>query len=478
MLDTIKIKYSRLGIEVRAALWYVVCNVIQKVVIFICTPIYTRFLSQEQYGEFTLYQSWYSIFIVLCTFNLFYSGYTAGITRFENDSNRYTSSSVWLSIIFTIVIGSLSVAINYSFNLIQINNKYFVAMFAEIIGFSAYNFYVAYQRYYFKYNSVILISIGMTVFMSILSTVAVVILPQKKRLDGRIYVEVMTWFIVGMVCIAKTCKGNIVIYDKFYWKYGLRNNIPLIPHYLSSTILNQSDRIMISKIEGLEKAGLYGLAYSMSMFLTAISAAIQNAFNPFLFRQIKKRETCGIKEIINGLVVIMTLLCEMVILVAPEVIRIMTPKEYWGVEYVMVPIVCAVFFIYLYGVFSAVEHFFGKTITIMMVSIICAIINILLNIWLIPIYGYIAAGYTTLFCYVLLALLHMLISKKVLRKKSIDGYCDERFIVFFSILNICLSVGISFLYNRSIIRYGILLITFIGIMFNQKKIRDILKSFR
>ena len=55
--------------------------------------------------------------------------------------------------------------------------------------------------------------------------------------------------------------------QKKYWKYALAFNIPLIPHYLSNYVLSQSDRVMIGKMVGNDKAALYSVAYTISTMM-------------------------------------------------------------------------------------------------------------------------------------------------------------------------------------------------------------------
>lgn len=51
-------------------------------------------------------------------------------------------------------------------------------------------------------------------------------------------------------------KQGKVFYDKKIWRSSFLFNLPLIWHYLSTMILNQCDRIMISKMIGNDKAGM------------------------------------------------------------------------------------------------------------------------------------------------------------------------------------------------------------------------------
>ena len=69
-LKKLKTKYFSLSVAVRAAVWFTFCNLLQKGITMISMPIFTRLLTTEQYGEFTVYQSWYSIINVIVAFNI------------------------------------------------------------------------------------------------------------------------------------------------------------------------------------------------------------------------------------------------------------------------------------------------------------------------------------------------------------------------------------------------------------------------
>ena len=60
----VKEKYNNMSLPVKAALWYTLCNVINKGIALVSTPIFTRILTEEQYGTFAIFQSWFSILII------------------------------------------------------------------------------------------------------------------------------------------------------------------------------------------------------------------------------------------------------------------------------------------------------------------------------------------------------------------------------------------------------------------------------
>jgi len=68
-----------------------------------------------------------------------------------------------------------------------------------------------------------------------------------------------------------------------------------------------------------------------------------------------------------------------------------------------------------YNVFGHYAFYAKRTVMISVFSLFCGALNIILNYQFIPEYGYIAAAYTTLFCFALLALLHYLNSRFILK---------------------------------------------------------------
>ena len=83
-------RYRNLSLQAKAAIWYTICNLLQKGILLIAVPIYTRILSPEQYGAYTVFLSWLEIFEILATFRLSWDGYTVGLTKYSNDRDRYT----------------------------------------------------------------------------------------------------------------------------------------------------------------------------------------------------------------------------------------------------------------------------------------------------------------------------------------------------------------------------------------------------
>ena len=85
-------------VQVRASLWFLICNFAQKAIAVISTPIFTRLLSTEQYGEYNVFQSWMGIITVIVTLNLSMGVFLQGMVKFEEDAKVYASTMQGLSL--------------------------------------------------------------------------------------------------------------------------------------------------------------------------------------------------------------------------------------------------------------------------------------------------------------------------------------------------------------------------------------------
>lgn len=128
--------------------------------------------------------------------------------------------------------------------------------------------------------------------------------------------------------------------------------------------------------------------------------------------------------------------------------------------------------------FSNLEYYYKKTWQISFASIICASINILLNYFFISKFGYHAAGYTTLFSYILLALCHFAMYKWVMRKeiKVIKNLYNMKFIVFSTIFVLSCMFIIIFTYNYFFIRYSLIGISLLLCIIFRKKLIELIKN--
>ena len=144
------------------------------------------------------------------------------------------------------------------------------------------------------------------------------------------------------------------------------------------------------------------------MVINLIKLSITQAMTPWIYECIKLKRYEELRKKCNSVMLLVMGMAFAFILFAPELIWIVGSKEYHSAVYVVPPVAASVYFTFLYSMFSAVEFYYEQTTKIMYASVVTAGLNIILNAIFIKLFGFIAAGYTTLACYVfLLSLIHI-----------------------------------------------------------------------
>lgn len=469
-IEHIKHNYFQLDIKVRALFWFVFCNFFQKGLTFLCVPLYTRMLSSYQYGLYSIYQSYTSIVMVFLTLNLFYSGYAAGLTHFSNDERQYTTSCIGFTLCLSLICGSILVILKYSFaDDYLFPSRYLIYMIIEIMFTSVFNFWSARERYRYHYRELLLITLLSSIICEFLGVISINIIPKQYRLDMRILIGIIHWGVLGIYGLKKFYIKEYSFFSKKYWLYSARNNIPLIPHYLSGVILNQSDKIMIERIENANATAYYSLAHSIAMMTILITSALKNVCDPIIYQSIKKNNGENYERFIHTLFSFVSILVFIASLVAPEILLVFGPKEYQNARYVLPALAVSVFFIFSYNIFSTVFFYYRKSKLMMGISFLIACLNLLLNYLLIPRWGYIVAGYTTMISYIVFAITYCVMSSRLLVYNQKKMFWNKKKYYMIAGITVLNSNLVILFYDRLFFRLIILLTVFILCILQRKK---------
>lgn len=451
-------KYKQLSLSVKAGVWFTVCNMMQRGISFFTVPLFTRIMSKNTYGLFSSYMAWYSFLMIFTSLNLSSFVFNKGMVKYDDDRDRFQSSLLGLGILSTCVFFIIYLFFNKSINKYTgLSFTLMICMFVHMLFEPAILLWTARQRFEYKYVSLVIVTFAISVISPLLGIIFIKL--GNNEIYDRVLSNTIVPFLFGGGIFALTVKKSYHLIVTKYWKYALVFNLPLIPHFLSASILNQADRIMITKICGSEDNALYSVAYALGMVTTLFSTAIQQSLLPWLYSKLKKESYCNIKEVINITILIVYSVCLLLILVAPEIMRILAPSSYIGAVWVIPPVCGSVFFVYLFNAYANIEYYFEETKYVTLASMIAAIMNCVLNYYFIIKYGFVAAGYTTIFCYITLALSHYFCTHLICKKHAFKvEILDNHFIFFTSVSFLLLITLFVVTYKMTFIRYAFFLV--------------------
>lgn len=444
-----------LSSSLKAGGWYLTGNLFNKALAFITIPIFTRLLSPYDYGFVNTYISWVaicSIFVGLSMENSIRTAYS----DFKENINEFLSSVIILSLFNFIVLSVLVFVV-----VIQLNIHVRLILVILCLVQAFMTFMMAYISTYYMMKmeyvkNTLLLGLP-NLIATILSIMIIKYLLEDNLYMGRIIPFSLVNTIFGTVIFIGIMKRGKKKIHFGYWKYALNISVPLIFHSLSISILAQSDRIIITKIRGPEDTGIYSLIYNFSMILTIFQASIDGVWIPWFMKKMAEGKKEEINERVRLYIDLMVCILVCLLCISPEVLKLMAPKEYWGGEYFIAPILLSSFIIFLYCISVNVEYYYKSTKRIAINTFIAAISNIILNLIFIPIYGVIAAAFTTLFCYCLSFVIHY----KTAYKLDVDLFPFRIYIIPIIVVLIMSVLAYVFM-NNTFERYLILSIFVLG----------------
>lgn len=470
-------RYRAMSKVKKATLWITLCSFLQRGLSFITVPIFTRLLSTSDYGSVSVYQSWEMVATYLATLGVTYGGFNNGMIKFKDDREGYTSSVAGL----VLALGVLWVVLSrvLSGNVVALTGMPLTLvslLFVEVVVKGIYDIWVSRMKFDYEYRKLVPASLVLSVAVPALGVLFVVMASDKvlARILSFVLVEAAFALILGG-CMLKRSK---TLYKWEYWKFTLLFNIPLLPHYLSQVVLSSSDRIMIANMCSAADAGVYSIAYSVGMLMTLLTNSLNSTVVPWLYRTLDAKKLKRIDRMSVSLLGALALIVVFVDILAPEVVGILAPGEY-SEAMTLVPVIAAsVFFMFMYSYCSNIEFYYEKTRLAAIASVIAAVLNLGLNAVFIPMFGYRAAGYTTLICYVALGAAHYAFSQRVTRDKTGASALNGIAIWGLSLVFVGISLMLPLLYPHPIIRYAVFGVALAAAFLCRRTIIAKLKEFK
>lgn len=392
---------NRLG---KSSVIYTSTTILQNGIAFLLLPLYTRYLTPNDYGILAVVSSingFLTIFLMLSLHG--------AMTRFYFDYRNEPEKlkAFWGTILTFILIFSMGVG-----GLLILSGPIlFKPVIAEIsfwpfvaLGIGA----VMFQPFFTIYLSLLQTReqarkyavFSFLQFLMNLALVITLVVFVGWGAEGPLAAALMTavvFFIISIYAL----RDNVVFgMNKIYLKEALRYSLPLVPHSLASQISNATGKLFLNYLVNTGSAGLYNIAFMFGSIIGVVSDGINKAYVPIsmgILSTNRREEVEHLKDIVLFLVVMYCLLGTMISLFSKEAIFILTTEAFYR-SYVIVPFLA--FYFVLGGIYYILVNilFFVKKATkfVAVGTGIGAVSNILLSWLMIPRYGLFGAAAATL----------------------------------------------------------------------------------
>lgn len=397
------------------SLVYTLGQVLTSGIVIFLLPVYTRYLSPSEYGIIDLF------IIITALVNLTIAlQISEGIARYfqeaknEKEKREYTSSAFW----FTVFVFLIFFLLTYIFCdtltlwlLGDVNQKelFLLATFSVVTN-GIFYFTKNQLRWQIQPRNSVIISFLNIILIATISVYLLII--EGLKLESIFIGQIVGNIIASIVAIFYARKSYGLTFSVTKFKKMVSYSMPLVLSSIGVFLSLYIDRIAIKDLLGLNELGTYGVAYRFAAVAFLVITGFQQSLSPLVFKNYKKKVTpINISKILNIFTIFALFTISGSILFAKELVILFTTKAFYSSSSFISILVMAIFFSKMY-IFAPGMSIAKKTKLISMISIISAILNVILNYTLIPIFGLSGAAYATLISSIITFSLYIFISQK------------------------------------------------------------------
>jgi len=404
----------------RNSFCYMIASFTPVAVNLVVLPVFTRYLSPQDYGVLALTQSFATFLPVILSLQIHSS-----IGRFYFDytgrDQRVLVSTLGIALLFvcSVMLGMTFVFLNqilsYVFPKIPVSTyvlfklTLFTVFFNTITGnFLKILLMVRERAKLFMVLALSLFFIGLTI-----NIIEVVVL--KKGAYGVVEATLILSVLSFIVYFFANCRLFVLDFKPAMLKGPIKYSLPIIPHAVAGVVFMYSDRIILEKYVLLSAIGLYSLADRIAVLFKTFVNQIHFAFMPHFNKTAsfnKEQAAEDARYMARIIVFAVSLLIALLALFAVEIVYYLLDARYFQV-WVIIPILASSYmFRSLYCFVSCGLFFEKKTGRIAVITVTAASLNIFINLAFIPKYGMIVAVFSTLASFAVTYLMAVVMSMR------------------------------------------------------------------
>jgi len=392
--------YSR--ILLKGSVVVTAAQAVTRVVSIIVVPIFTYYLSPEEYGTISM------VMIIITVLSLLYNpGMLSATTRLYHDTDVLEERQELIGSAFRFF---LFVPLVVMAIIIPIGSKIFPFIFSDL-AFYPYGFlgvilaffsqpkriWVTLMTLEYRMKKIAILTVISILIGSSISLLLVAVF--KMGALGRIYgmfPPILLYFFISFRTINTFAKGRWSIASI---KRQLSMGFPLIIAIWSYEFLHIADRYILERMTNLSEVGIYSFAYQIAEMPMLLVLGVRQLWNPIFYENMNKKNYHVSSKLIMIYVVLVSAILVSVILFSKELIYCFINRRYYDAIPVIGLIVIGIFFSSLLTITNSILGYDKRFGAISRIALVASLLNIGLNILLIPYWGMWGSAFATAVSY-------------------------------------------------------------------------------
>jgi O-antigen/teichoic acid export membrane protein len=401
---------------------------------YLLVPLYTYYFSAAEYGvvaEFYAYAGFFSVVLVF--------GFETGYFRFRDKVHTGKDSAYSTALIFVLLANlgffltilflnsKLSAALNYAnypeyllcFTLILVLDAIASIPFSKLRA----------ENKAFHFAGIKLVEILVTVSLSLFF----IIYCPKLYADnsqawireiynpaigiGYIFIANLLASVFKFLLLIPQLRGISYGFDRELFGKMLRYSLPMVVIGFAGIINEMLDRALLKFLlpyelsTNMQMLGIYSACYKLSILMSLFIQAFRYAAEPFFFAYSDNTDARSVYANVLNFFVIFCVFIFLLVTLFIDFFKYFVGEEFRAGLDVVPILLMANLFLGIYVNLSIWYKLTDRTLIGAFVSLIGAGLTILLNVWWIPLFGYMGSAWATLACYATMAIVSYLLGR-------------------------------------------------------------------
>lgn len=376
----------------KETLIYGIGNAAGSIVSFLLLPLYTKFLTPADYGYLAIFTVFQSIVEITAAFGL-----SSGLFRYYLmakdgvEQRKVVNTCFWMQILFIVILSMILYPLASEFSLILFGNNQLSRLFIMVISTgllsSLAGFVFSYMRAERKPFFFAIFQIVKVTLLTLANVYLVAFL--HKSYDGIILGNFIVTIVISIVVIVWFSRHIGFSFSGKYFKKIIIFSGPIYVVNVFYFILSLSDRFFLNHFLSANEVGLFSFGSKIgSIVMIGIIAPFSTAIVPYAMSIVKEDHfKTTYAKIIKYFLLILSFFSLCFFYFSEEIVLIISNKSYINASGIIGPILLSGIFYGLYYNLSIAIDIVEKTYLAMIIVIIGALVNVLLNYFTIPFIG-------------------------------------------------------------------------------------------